>query len=133
MRQDQRKNAEKKAEDVRSWQREHRAVVEKRRANGGASSSSGSGGNVAARKVKRPEKIDCNSLRDLLPNIMPKPRVWHETQTNRIRGSYTRRGHRVTSSADLEKLSEDECCSVVVKWIWQQHLEATGELCPFEL
>ena len=95
-----------------------------------ATGSGAGGAKDAPRKKFLAKKLHVDNAKPFLPGV-PYCRMWHEPQTDRIRGSYKTKnaGLRTRSSAVAGDM--DAACRWVLAWTWKVHTECRGGQCPY--
>lgn len=80
---------------------------------------------------KMPKVLDLEKAREFVVR-RTGCRLWHEPQTDRIRGSYiVGEGKRITRSAAVQG-DQGAAARWVLQWMWALHKDVAGEACPFE-
>ena len=76
------------------------------------------------------DRLDVLASKAYLPSGVLGCQLWHEIQTDRIRGSYKTTAGKVTRSTPVSG-NPDAACRWVLKWVWSMHTECTGTECPW--
>ena len=138
--QDFRDQQDKARSEAHAFQKELRD----KRASGSAASAAGASGSAAAAAASGsagsaaaasgsaaalPKAISFVAARRYLPPSKGAL-IWYEPKTDRVRGAYIRDGTKVSHSATREP-DEREAMVYVLRWIWKEHFDATGELAAY--
>merc|ERR1712214_101050 len=116
--QDARRNHDTDDREARAWQ----CRVQERRGSDATATST--------RNQDVPNNIQLQHIRRVLPHI-PNVRVWHERQTNRVRGMYPEsNGQKSTFSESLTRSSMEQAIRILVEEMWRRYNRNSGEQCP---
>ena len=83
-------------------------------------------------RVRLAKKLDVDEAeaKTCLPEGISGCTLWHEVQTDRIRGMCRTQAGTITRSAAVAG-DMHLACRRVLKWVWTIHMESTGSECPW--
>ena len=131
--QEAKEDINKKRADAAEWRTQHAAAVEAapgKAAGGDAGAAAGAAASDAPKikAIKFPAKLDLGHAKVYKP---ARSSVWHETQSDRIRVSYTSAAEKVSTSWPAAPSAHDSIMKCL-RWAWQQHKDAGGAPAPWK-